>query len=239
MIRAAAKNHDDVAVVVDADDYARVLDELKRTAAPPRWRCASRSRRRPTRAPPPTTRRSPTGSPNELGEHAPGLSRRSAASSRSRCATARTRTRTRRSTARPSSASASRPRGRCRARSSPTTTSTTPTRPTSASRSSIRSARRACVIVKHANPCGVAEGAIAGRGLPQGARAATRPPRSAASSRSTARSMRDAAQRHHRDLHRGHHRAGRDRRSHRDRRREEEPAPAARGRPARSEGAAA
>src|SRR5437868_2164940 len=29
MIRAAAKNHNDVAVVVDADDYARVLDELK------------------------------------------------------------------------------------------------------------------------------------------------------------------------------------------------------------------
>ena len=26
MIRAAAKNHDDVAVVVDPDDYARVLD---------------------------------------------------------------------------------------------------------------------------------------------------------------------------------------------------------------------
>jgi phosphoribosylaminoimidazolecarboxamide formyltransferase/IMP cyclohydrolase len=29
MIRAAAKNHNDVAVVVDADDYARVLDALK------------------------------------------------------------------------------------------------------------------------------------------------------------------------------------------------------------------
>ena len=29
MIRAAAKNHNDVAVVVDADDYARVLDELE------------------------------------------------------------------------------------------------------------------------------------------------------------------------------------------------------------------
>src|SRR6187455_1059129 len=29
MIRAAAKNHNDVAVIVDADDYARVLDELK------------------------------------------------------------------------------------------------------------------------------------------------------------------------------------------------------------------
>src|ERR1051325_7969850 len=29
MIRAAAKNHNDVAVVVDAEDYARLLDELK------------------------------------------------------------------------------------------------------------------------------------------------------------------------------------------------------------------
>ena len=33
MIRAAAKNHDDVAVLVDAGDYAAVLDELKRMAA--------------------------------------------------------------------------------------------------------------------------------------------------------------------------------------------------------------
>ena len=29
MIRAAAKNHNDVAVVVDADDYGRILDALK------------------------------------------------------------------------------------------------------------------------------------------------------------------------------------------------------------------
>src|SRR4051795_10669129 len=29
MIRAAAKNHNDVAVVVDTDDYARVLEELE------------------------------------------------------------------------------------------------------------------------------------------------------------------------------------------------------------------
>src|SRR5215211_9506255 len=29
MIRAAAKNHNDVTVLVDADDYAQVLDELK------------------------------------------------------------------------------------------------------------------------------------------------------------------------------------------------------------------
>src|SRR4051812_34785797 len=32
MIRAAAKNHNDVAVVVDADDYARLLDEVKQHA---------------------------------------------------------------------------------------------------------------------------------------------------------------------------------------------------------------
>ncbi len=31
MIRAAAKNHADVAVIVDAEDYAPLLDELKRT----------------------------------------------------------------------------------------------------------------------------------------------------------------------------------------------------------------
>ena len=40
--------------------------------------------------------------------------------------------------------------------------------------------------------------------------------------------------RHHRDLHRGHHRARRERGSDRDRRRQEEPAAAARRRPARS-----
>ena len=47
------------------------------------------------------------------------------------------------------------------------------------------SARPACVIVKHANPCGVAEGASLRRGLPQGARLRLRPRPSAASSRST------------------------------------------------------
>ena len=47
--------------------------------------------------------------------------------------------------------------------------------------------RRACVIVKHANPCGVAVGADAGRGLRQGAARPTRPRPSAASSPSTGR----------------------------------------------------
>ena len=68
-----------------------------------------------------------------------------------------------------SSAPASPPRGRCRASSSPTTTSTTPTRPMNASPSSIPSAPPPCVIIKHANPCGVAEGASLARGLSQGA----------------------------------------------------------------------
>ena len=52
MIRAAAKNHDDVAVVVEAEDYQAVLDELAANdgattlyAAPPARRkslCAHR-----------------------------------------------------------------------------------------------------------------------------------------------------------------------------------------------------
>ena len=77
----------------------------------------------------------------------------------SRCATARTRTSRRRSTARPSCAPASPPRGSCRASSSPTTTSTTPTRPIECVAEFEPKRTAACVIVKHANPCGVAEGA--------------------------------------------------------------------------------
>ena len=136
MIRAAAKNHADVAVVVEPEDYAAVLAELARTAARPRWRCASGSPPRPMRAPPPMTRRSPTGSPTSSAIRRPTIAP-SAAGSPRRCATARTRTRPPRSIARPSRARASPPPARCRASSSPTTTSTTPTRPTNASPSSI------------------------------------------------------------------------------------------------------
>ena len=110
------------------------------------------------RAPPPTMRRSPTGSPTSSARSRAGLPRLRRPADRSSCATARTRTSRRRSIARPTRASASPPRGRCRASSSPTTTSTTPTRPTNASPSSIRRAPPACAIIKHANPCGVAEG---------------------------------------------------------------------------------
>ena len=69
MIRAAAKNHADVAVVVEPDDYAALLAELQASmAARPRCRCASASPPRPMRAPRATTPRSPTGSRPRLGE---------------------------------------------------------------------------------------------------------------------------------------------------------------------------
>ena len=79
----------------------------------------------------------------------------------------------------------------------------------------------ACVIVKHANPCGVAEGADLLDGLSQGAGlrfdvGLRRHRRGQPHARCRSRA------RHHRNLHRSDHRARRDRRSHRDRRREEE-----------------
>jgi len=62
MIRAAAKNHDDVAVVVEAQDYQAVLDEPPPTRVPRRFRCAAASPQKPMRGPPPMTPRSRTGS---------------------------------------------------------------------------------------------------------------------------------------------------------------------------------
>ena len=63
MIRAAAKNHDDVAVVVEAADYQAVLDELAANAGGDHAVAArGGSPPRPMPAPPPMTRRSRTGS---------------------------------------------------------------------------------------------------------------------------------------------------------------------------------
>ena len=140
MIRAAAKNHDDVAVIVDAGGLRKLLSELQATdgattlafrkglaakayartaaydAAISNW-FATRARR--ARAGLPRVRR-PAGRGAAL--------RREPAPDRGVLPLAAR------------SASASPPRGRCRASSSPTTTSTTPTRPMNASPSSIRSA---------------------------------------------------------------------------------------------------
>ena len=62
MIRAAAKNHDDVAVIVDADGLCAAARGARRRAAP-RSISAASSRPRPMRAPRLMTRRSRTGSP--------------------------------------------------------------------------------------------------------------------------------------------------------------------------------
>ena len=142
MIRAAAKNHDDVAVVVEPDDYAarpgRACRARRRDDA---RRCARNSRPRPIAR----TAAYDAAISNWFAASSATTRRPSApsaASSPRRCATARTRTRAPRSIARPNAASASPPRGSCRASSSPTTTSTTPTRPLNASPSSIRAAPR-------------------------------------------------------------------------------------------------
>jgi hypothetical protein len=141
MIRAAAKNHNDVAVVVETEDYARLLDELKSV-----WRNDARAAQGTgaeglCAAPPPTTPLSRIGSRTNWA-----MPRRRIARSRQARASAALRREPaperRVLSCSPSSASASRPRGRCRASNYPTTTSTTPTRPMNVSRSSIRNARR-------------------------------------------------------------------------------------------------
>ncbi len=62
MVRAAAKNHRHVGIVVDAADYARVLAELRAGRRHARPRRASTWRSRPSSTPRATTARSPTTS---------------------------------------------------------------------------------------------------------------------------------------------------------------------------------
>ena len=234
MIRAAAKNHADVAVVVDADGLRRACwpSSTRMTARPRstlRQQLAAKAYAR--------TAAYDAAISNwfaeTLGDDGAGLSRASAAGSPRRCATARTRTRRRRSIAparrAPGVATARQLQGKqlsynnindtdaayeCVAEFDPARTA-------------------ACVIIKHANPCGVAEGASLARRLSQGARL-----RSGLGLRRHRRAQPPARRRgrarHHRDLHRGDHRAGRERGGDRDRRRQEESAAAARRRPARS-----
>ena len=68
MIRAAAKNHGRVAVVVDPADYDAVLEEIRTTGRHLASRRASASPRGPSPGPPPTTPRSPATSPRSVRE---------------------------------------------------------------------------------------------------------------------------------------------------------------------------
>ena len=138
MLRAAAKNHARVAVLVDPADYAVVLNELSAggVSEPTRRRLAAKAFGHTAqydalvsgwlRAP--TRRRRLSRNPSQP------------VSARSRtCATARTRTSAPLSTpTRSPPARASRPRGSCRARNSPSTTSPTRIPPSSAFASSKR-----------------------------------------------------------------------------------------------------
>ena len=136
MIRAAAKNHADVAVVVDPADYAAVLAELSEhggaTTLALRQKLAAKAYARTAAYDAAIS----NWFADELADPAPAYrafggklaeALRYGENPHQSAAFYRT----------PERASASPPRARCRASSSPTTTSTTPTRPTNASPSSI------------------------------------------------------------------------------------------------------
>ena len=64
LIRAAAKNHDFVAVLTEPAQYATLLEEFAAQGGTTARACAAGSRRPRSRAPPPTTPPSRAGSPN-------------------------------------------------------------------------------------------------------------------------------------------------------------------------------
>ena len=95
MVRAAAKNHAHVGVVVDPVDYGPVLDELRRRRRARRPRPGGRWPARPSPTPPPTTPPSSTWLDESAIRQAPRRCRPRSTSRSSgprSCATARTRT---------------------------------------------------------------------------------------------------------------------------------------------------
>ena len=168
MLRAAAKNHARVAVLVDPADYARALAELRAggVSEATRRRLAAKAFGHTAQY---DAMVSGVAAPPAGRSRVPGSRSRPDSARGRTCATARTRTSRRRSTpTRWPPAHRSRPHGSCRARSSRTTTSPTPTPRSNACASSMAPA---CVIVKHANPCGVAVAATPARRLPARLRA--------------------------------------------------------------------
>ena len=155
MIRSAAKNHGYVAVCVDPADGRRGAGRAEGRRhddpgpAQDAWPPA------PSPAPPPMTPPSPAGSPVSSSDAAPArkIHRRHAGPDPALRREPAPDRRPSTAPARPGPASPT-PTS-CRARNWATTTSPTPTPPMSWSPSS---SAPACVIVKHANPCGVAIG---------------------------------------------------------------------------------
>ena len=233
MIRAAAKNHADVTVVVEPADYAQVLAELAQhggmTTLELRQKLAAKAYAR--------TAAYDAAISNWFAEtlqrRRAGLSRlrrqadRGAALRREPAPERRVLPRARRALRRRHA------RARCRASSSPTTTSTTPTRPMNASPSSIPSAPRPAS--SSSTPIRAAWRKATSL-LDAYRKALACDPTSAFGGIVALNRTLDAeaAQSHHRDLHRGDHRAGRQRRGDQDRGGEKEPAAAAGRRPARS-----
>ena len=156
LIRASAKNHDFVTVVVDPADYEAVLDEIGAhkgaTTLALRRKLAAKAYARTASYDSAIATWFAGAAGRDLPRAADDCGRARAEP----CATARTRTRRPRSMPTAASGRASRRRARSRARNFPTTTSTTPKPPMNVSPSS--ASPRWCVI-KHANPCGVAIGA--------------------------------------------------------------------------------
>ncbi len=125
MVRASAKNHANVAIVVSPESYPAVIDAIARRRHDPRPAPRARgarvrAHRRVRHAP------SPPGSPTApSAEDGPARAPHDQAPSGSRpCATARTRTSARRSTRAPAATASPRPRS-CRARRCRTTTTST------------------------------------------------------------------------------------------------------------------
>ena len=189
MIRAAAKNHADVAVVVEPADYDDGdWPNWRSTAARPRSRCASSSPPRPMRAPPPTTPRSPTGSPTTLHDDAPRLPRLRRPADRG-AALRREPAPERGVLSRPRTSAPASPRARQVQGKQLSYNNINDTDAAYECVAEFDPARTAaCAIIKHANPCGVAEGARPASTPIARRWPAIRSRPSAASSRSTARS---------------------------------------------------
>ena len=139
MIRAAAKNHMDVTVVVEPADYEKVLGEMAKNGGRCSFYFDKAWRRKRTHALRPMTPQFRTGSRTRCMPTPPTIAL-SAGNWRRPCAMAKTRIRAQRSIVRPANATGSPPQGSCRESSSPTTTLTTPMPPTNALRNLIRAA---------------------------------------------------------------------------------------------------